>query len=118
MLDVYDSDSGNFRVNFIASYLKQSNKLTHTKILNIYIVYESEASSSNDDDPTLKNGLFGAVSLTKNADIDKYQFSGYGIGFDRRSNYSFPVSGYGQNEIVFGVDMNSSIHVDNKRKDI
>ena len=27
--------------------------------------------------------LFGAVSLTKNADIDKYKYSGYGIGFDR-----------------------------------
>ena len=28
---------------------------------------------------TLKNCLFGAVTLTKNADIDKYGYSGYGI---------------------------------------
>ena len=33
--------------------------------------------------PTLKNCLFGAVSLTKSADIDKYKYSGYDIGFDR-----------------------------------
>ena len=32
---------------------------------------------------TLENCLFGAVSLTKNADIDKGKYSGYGIGFDR-----------------------------------
>ena len=50
----------------------------------LYIVYELGASSSNDSDPTLKNCLFGAVTLTKNADIKKYGYSGYGIGFDRR----------------------------------
>ena len=33
--------------------------------------------------PSLKNHLFGIVSLTKNADIDKYKCSRYGIGFDR-----------------------------------
>ena len=47
------------------------------------------ASSSHNNDPTLKNCLFGAVTLTKNADIDKYRYSGYGIGFDRRSSSSF-----------------------------
>ena len=31
--------------------------------------------------------LFGAVTFTKNADIDKYGYSGYGIGFDRRSSF-------------------------------
>ena len=38
----------------------------------------------------LKNGLFGAVALTKTADIDKYGYSGYGIEFDRRGSFSFP----------------------------
>ena len=33
--------------------------------------------------PTLVNCLFGAVSITENADIDKNKYSGYGIGFDR-----------------------------------
>ena len=39
---------------------------------------------------TLKNCLFGVVTVTKNADIDKYEYSGYGIGFDRRGSFSFP----------------------------
>ena len=42
------------------------------------------ASSSHNNDPTLNNCLFGAVTLTKNADIDKYGYSGNGTGFDRR----------------------------------
>ena len=58
------------------------------------------------------------VTLTKNADIDKYGYSGYGIGFDRRSSFSFPGGGFGQNVLIFGADMNSSPHVDNKGKDI
>ena len=51
-------------------------------------------------DPTLKNCLFGAVALTKNADIEKYNCSGYGIGFDRRSSYSFPNGGFGQIQLT------------------
>ena len=72
------------RVKFPGSCLKQSNNLsnTHSAIVNIYIVYELGASSSNDNDPTIKNCLFGAVTLTKNVDIDKYGYSGYGIGLD------------------------------------
>ena len=54
---------------------------THKKIVNIYIVYELGASSSNVNDPTLKNCLFGAVTLTRNADINKCGYSGYEIGF-------------------------------------
>ena len=73
---------------------------------------------SSNSDPTIKSCLFGAVTLTKNADIDKYRYSGYGIGFDRRSSFSFPGGGFGQNIIIFGADMNSSIHIDNKGKDI
>ena len=42
----------------------------------------------------------------------------YGIAFDKTSSFSFPGGGYGQNVIISGVDMNSSIHVDNKWKDI
>ena len=56
--------------------------------------------------------------LTKNADIDKYRYSGYGIGFDRRSSFLFPGGGFGKNIIIFGADMSSSIHIDNKGKNI
>ena len=66
----------------------------------------------------MKNALFGAVKLTKNTDIDKYKYSGYGIGFDGHGFYSHPSGGTGRNVIIFGVDMNSSSHIDNKGKDI
>ena len=56
--------------------------------------------------------------MTKNTDIDKNGYSGYGIGFDRRSSFSFPGGGFGQNILIFGVDMSSSSHIDNKKKNI
>ena len=69
------------RVKFTGSCLKQPKmSFDHKKIVNIWTFYELSASSSNSDDPTLKNYLFGAVTFTKNADIDKYRYSGYGIG--------------------------------------
>ena len=87
------------------------------KIVNIYIVYEiNKKDNTIISDPTLENCLFGAVTLTKNADIDKYGYSGYGIGFDRKGEFSFLGGGYGQNLIIFGVDMSSSSHIDNKKR--
>ena len=56
--------------------------------------------------------------MTKNADFDKYGYSGYGLGFDRRSSFSFPGGRFGQNILIFEVDMSSSAHVDNRKKDI
>ena len=107
------------RLKFSGSCLKQpKTQYTHGKIVNIYIVYELGASGSNNSDPTLKNCLFGAVTLTKNADIDKYGYSGYGIGFDRKSSFSFPGGGFGQNVLILGVDMRPSSRIDNKKKDI
>ena len=107
------------RVQFTRSCLRQPNfAFSHKKVVNIYIVYELGASSSHINNPILKNCLFGAVTLTKNADIEKYRYSGYGIGFDRRSSFSFPSGGFGQNVLIFGADMSSSIHIDNKKKDI
>ena len=80
------------RVQFTGSCLKQP-KLTfaHQNVVNIYLVYELGASSSHISDPTIKNCLFGAVTLTKNADIEKYGYSGYGIGFDRSQAFHFQV---------------------------
>ena len=80
--------------------------------------YELCESSSHNNDPTIKNCLFGAVTLTKNADIDKYGYSGSGIGFDKRSSFSFPGGGFGQNLLMFGADMSSSAYFDNKKRDI
>ena len=81
------------------------------KIVNIYIVSELGASSSHNNDYTLKNCLYGAVTLTRNADIDKNGYSGYGSGFDRRSSFSFPGKGFGQDVLIFGVGMSFSSHI-------
>ena len=58
--------------------------------------------------------MFGAVSFTKNADIDKYKYSGYGIGFDRGSEFSFG-NGFGRNCIIFGADLSSSSHAKDEK---
>ena len=106
------------RLEFIRSCLKQDkNTFNHAKIINIYIVYELRKTYNNSH-PNLLDCLFEAVSITKNADIDKDKYTGYGIGFDRTGIYLLPSGRFGQNVIIFGVDMNSSVHVDNKGKDI
>ena len=105
------------KVEFKGSCLKQ-DKITydHGKVVNIYIVYEISRNNNISNYPTLENCIFGAVSLAKNADIDKYKYSGYGIGFDRKGSFSFPGTGLGRNVIIFGVDMSSSTKFDNKKK--
>ena len=100
------------RVKFSGSCLKQDKvTYTHGKIVNIYIVYEiNKKENTVISDPTFKNCLFGAVTLTKHVNIDKYGYSSYGIGFHRKVSFSFSSGGYGQNVIIFRVDINSSIH--------
>ena len=61
--------------------VEQSNHLT--RIVNVYIVYDLDAWPRN---PTnnlkFKNCLFGATSIVKNSDEEKYVYSGYGVTFD------------------------------------
>ena len=57
------------------------------------------------------------VKLTKNADPDKYKYSGYVIGFDSRSFSSLPDNTIGKNVIIVGADMSSSVHINTKGKD-
>ena len=107
------------RVEFNGSCLKQ-DKVTFNdgKLVNIYIVNDISKSINISDYPTLENCLFGAASLAKNVDIDRYGNSGYCIGFDRHGSFSFPGTGLGRNVIIFGVDMSSSTKIDNRKKDI
>ena len=60
--------------------------------------------------------MFGAVVLTKHADIDQYKYSGYGVGSDRKGEFSFG-NGFSRN-VIFGTDMSSSVHANNKTKNI
>ena len=46
----------------------------------MYIIYEINLLNYvNSSDAALESSIFGAVKLTKNADIDKYKYSGYSI---------------------------------------
>ena len=60
------------------------------------------------------NFLFGSAELSTNAD----SYSGYSIGFDSLSKFSFTDGSIGKNVIIFGVDMSSYVHTDNTNKDI
>ena len=108
------------RVRFSGSCLKQLKiSYTHGKVVSIYTVYEiNKKDNTTSSDPTLENCFFGTVTLTKDVNIDKHGYSGYGIGFDRRSSFSFPGGGFGQNVLIFGVGMSFSTHIDDKKKDI
>ena len=104
-------------MKFEGSCLAQTNvTYTHKNIVNIYIVYEIGATTRNSYDPKLRNGLFGAVTLVKNSDISKFEYTGYGIGFDRGITFSFPSGGFGHNVLIFGADMSGSTHIDNKKR--
>ena len=107
------------RLKFNESCLKQPKLYCNRgTVVNIYMAYELGASGSNDSHPTLRNCLFGAITLGKNADIDKYRYSGCEIGFDKRSSFLFRGGRCGQNVLIFGANMSSSAHIDNKKKEI
>ena len=90
----------------------------HDKIVNIYIVYDLQSNLNDNPVFTLENCLFGAFKVTKNAGVNKYKYFGYGIGFDEKGVFSHPAGSFGNNAVIFGLDMSSSVHVDNKKKDI
>ena len=111
-------DINRIRVKFDGGCIKQDRaSLLHGGIVNVYIVYKKNKNSISDY-PTPENCSFGAVKLTKNTDVDKYGYSGYGIAFDRHRSFSFPGAGLGRNAIIFGVYMSSSTKIDNREKDI
>ena len=87
------------RVEFNGSCLKQGMvTFNYGKVVNIYIVCE--------------------ISKSINADMDKYKYSGHGIGNDIHGSFSSPGIGLGRNVIIFGVDMKQSTRIDNRKKDI
>ena len=61
--------------------------------------------------------LIWNVKINKNGDPNKYSYLGYEIGFDSRSLFSISNFDWGKNATVFGVDMSSPMHANNKNKD-
>ena len=99
--------------------LIKNNISVPKKVINLYISYKLNLQLRNlNADFTLNNCLFGSVKLTKNANLDKYNYSACAIGFDSRLEFLFTDGSFGKNVIIFGADMSSSVHIDNKNKDI
>ena len=75
------------------------------KVINLYISYILGRQLNLNTDFTLDNCWCRSAKLTKNADPDKYRYTGQGIGFDSRSEFLFTDGCYGKNVIIFGADM-------------
>ena len=111
--------SYNYRIKlkFKGSCLKQEFQAAFTpkNVIIFFIVYELDSWPR---DVNTDFTLFGGVRLTKNTDPDKYWYSGFGMRFNTHGQYSLPEGSVGKNVIIFGVDMSSSVHIDNTGKDI
>ena len=67
----------------------------------------------------LQEMFYLALKLTKNADKDKDKYSGYVMGFDNYGTFSLSNgSVFGRYLIIFGADMSSFVHDNNKTKGI
>ena len=86
-----------------------------SKIVYVYIAYDLDAWARN---PTnnfkCKNCLFGATSVVRNSDKEKYVYCAYGITFDDAGSWSFD-NDIAKNTIIFGVDNSSSSHAVNRK---
>ena len=59
--------------------------------------------------------------MTKPGDTtytDKYNYSGYGLGFDSTGQFSHSQAGMARNIIIFGVKSSNSVHATNKTQNI
>ena len=114
-IDTYDKSK--IRITFNGDCLKRfPPTILNGEIVNIYIVYEITDNFNVSNYPTLENCLFASVKVTKSVDIEKYGYSGYEIGFDRKGFFSYRSWGTGRNVMIFEVDISSSKKIDNRNK--
>ena len=103
------------------SYFQQNNVIAtnNRNVINIYVVYKLDPiNSTRDTTFTIKNALFGAMEITKNADNSKYKYKGYGICFDEGGSFSIGNINNRRNVLIFGVDESYVIHSNNKANNI
>ena len=112
--------SSHFQENHILT--TNNDHVINDSVINIYIVYKLDPIATTRDTTTIQNALFGAMQITKNADITKYKYKGYGICFDGRKEFAhvrkranFNDTTMARNVIIFGVDMSFSKHANNKK---
>ena len=126
-------NDGRIYVYLQGNYFKQNNlvntnnsKVISIGIVNIYCVYKLDPiASSRDTTFTIQNALFGAMQITKNDDTSKYDYKGYGICFDERSQFGHTITEggrahttNGRNILIFGADMSFSVHKTNRENHI
>ena len=96
-------------------------------VTNIYCVYKLDPiASTTDTSFTIKDALFGAMQITKNAtDNSKNNYKKCGICFDERSQFGHTmIEGgrthitNGRNVLIFGADMSFSVHATNRANHI
>ena len=108
-------------VKFNGNYFVQNKMLypNNNNVVNIYIVYKLDTiNNTRNTDYTIQNALFGAVKVTKNSDISKNKYEGYGICFDEEGRFTKGNIANGKNEIIFGADRSFSIHKNNRANNI
>ena len=108
--------SNHFKQNSLV--IPNINKVVSIGVINVYKL--DPIASSRDTTFTIQNALFGAMQITKNADTSKYDYKGYGICFDERSEFGHTITEDGRthtrdarNVLIFGVDMSFSVHKTN-----
>ena len=63
---------------------------THNQLLSTYVVYQTDLLLFTiGKNFTLGKSLFGDIMVTKNADFDKYECYGYGIGYNARNAFCY-----------------------------
>ena len=116
------------------NHFQQNNVLTsnndhvvNKNAVNIYIVYKLDPiASTRDTSFAIKNALFGAMQITKDAtDNSKNNYKGYGICFNEGSEFGHTITEGSRahttdarNVLIFGVDMSFSVHVTKRANNI
>ena len=121
-------NNGWMNLKFNGNYFEQ-NKVLHpstSNVVNIYVVYKLDPISlTRNADYTIQNTLFGTVKITKNTNISKNKYEGYGICFDEGGEFShmvkkgnFDHTTLARNVLIFCADMNFNSHANNKANNI
>ena len=108
-------NDGRMHVYLSGHHFQQNitNIPNNNNAINIYCVCKLDPiAASRDTTFTIQNALFGAM----NADTSKYDYKGYGICFDERSEFGHTITEGGfahttdaRNVLIFGADMSFSV---------
>ena len=94
-------------IKFVKTPLAVEQNKYLRKILNVHIVFDSDAGQKNPSSNfKFKDCFLGATSIVKNSDNEKYMYWGYGITFDSAASSSFD-NDVGRNVVIFDVDNSS-----------